>query len=189
MAKISEETRLHFSEAIQPYKDKITKTLEKEKTMLNGMHKGDIDFENKKILLCEDMIYVASLYMAQTRGDGVKAQPDALVIFPILIRSNTESCKISENIFRFSNFDFASPASTALAMLPTPDCIGNICSGILPWRCSFSRKSTRFSAIFILFSSGGVRFRTWSRISDSTIASIRSIPQVRYGEPTRSPAW
>ena len=65
MAKISEETRLHFSEAIQPYKDKITKTLEKEKTMLNGMHKGDIDFENKKILLCEDMIYVASLYMAQ----------------------------------------------------------------------------------------------------------------------------
>ena len=43
MSKISEETRLHFSEAIQPYKGKITATLEKEKTMLNGMHKGDID--------------------------------------------------------------------------------------------------------------------------------------------------
>ena len=65
MSKISEETRLHFSEAIQPYKGKITATLEKEKTMLNGMHKGDIDYENKKLLLCEDMIYVASLYMAQ----------------------------------------------------------------------------------------------------------------------------
>ena len=65
MSKISEETRLHFSEAIQPYKGKITATLAKEKTMLNGMHKGDIDYENKKLLLCEDMIYAASLYMAQ----------------------------------------------------------------------------------------------------------------------------
>ncbi len=65
MAKISEETRLHFSEAIQPFKDKINATLAKEKTMLNGMHKGDIDYEQKKITLCDDMIYVASLYIAQ----------------------------------------------------------------------------------------------------------------------------
>lgn len=65
MSKISEETRFHFNEAIQPYKGKITATLEKEKTMLNGMHKGDIDYENKKLILCEDMIYTASLYMAQ----------------------------------------------------------------------------------------------------------------------------
>jgi len=65
MAKISEETRLHFSETIMPYKEKINLTLEKEKTMLNSMHQGDIGYENKKILLCEDMIYVASLYMAQ----------------------------------------------------------------------------------------------------------------------------
>lgn len=65
MAKISEETRLHFQETIQPYKDKITATLEKEKTMLNGMHEGDMDLENKKLLLCDDMIYVASLFMAQ----------------------------------------------------------------------------------------------------------------------------
>lgn len=65
MAKISEETRLHFNETILPYKSKITAVLQKEKTMLNGMHKGDIDYENKKLLLCEDMIYIATLYMAQ----------------------------------------------------------------------------------------------------------------------------
>lgn len=65
MAKISEETRLHFQETIQPYKEKINATLEKEKTMLNGMHEGDMDLENKKLLLCDDMIYVSSLYMAQ----------------------------------------------------------------------------------------------------------------------------
>ena len=65
MAKISEERRLHFSETISPYKEKVNQTLEKEKTMLNGMHEGDMDFENKNVLLCEDMIYAASLYMAQ----------------------------------------------------------------------------------------------------------------------------
>ena len=32
MAKISEETRLHFAEVIKPYKEKITLTIEKEKT-------------------------------------------------------------------------------------------------------------------------------------------------------------
>jgi len=64
MAKVTEEARLHFNEVIQPYKDKINAILEKEKTMTNGMHEGDMDFENKKLLLCEDMIYVASLYMA-----------------------------------------------------------------------------------------------------------------------------
>ena len=65
MAKISEETRLHFNEAVQPYKDKITAILEKEKTMKNSMHEGDIGLEYKKILLCEDMIYASSLYIAQ----------------------------------------------------------------------------------------------------------------------------
>lgn len=65
MAKISEEMRLHFNEIIIPYKEKITALLAKEKTMLNGIHKGDIDLENKKLQLCEDMIYVSSLYMAQ----------------------------------------------------------------------------------------------------------------------------
>ena len=65
MAKISEETRLHFNECIQPYKDKINQTMEKEKTMRNAMHEGDIGLEYKKLLLCEDMIYAASLYVAQ----------------------------------------------------------------------------------------------------------------------------
>lgn len=65
MAKISEEARLHFNESILPYKEKASAILAKEKTMLNGMHKGDVDYENKKLLLCEDMIYVSSLYMAQ----------------------------------------------------------------------------------------------------------------------------
>ena len=65
MAKISEETRLHFAEVIKPYKERISLTLEKEKTMLNGIHEGDVDLCFKKLLLCDDMIYVSTLYMAQ----------------------------------------------------------------------------------------------------------------------------
>ena len=65
MAKISEETRLHFAEVIKPYKERISLTLEKEKTMLNGIHEGDVDLCFKKLLLCDDMIYISSLYMAQ----------------------------------------------------------------------------------------------------------------------------
>ena len=65
MSKITEEMRLHFSEEIQPYKDKIASVLEKEKNIRNSMTDKDVGVEYKKILLCEDMIYVASLYIAQ----------------------------------------------------------------------------------------------------------------------------
>ncbi len=64
MAKVSAEARLHFTEIITPYKKKIDAIIAKEKTMVNGMHTGDIDLEVKKLVLCEDMIYVSSLYMA-----------------------------------------------------------------------------------------------------------------------------
>lgn len=65
MAKISEQTRLQFKEAVRPYEEKITATLEKEKTILNTIHPGDSGSEYKKLSLCEDVIYVATLYMAQ----------------------------------------------------------------------------------------------------------------------------
>lgn len=65
MAKISEQTRLQFKEATRPYEEKITATLEKEKTILNTIHPGDTGAEYKKLSLCEDLIYVATLYMAQ----------------------------------------------------------------------------------------------------------------------------
>ncbi len=65
MAKVSEDARLHFAEAVRPYKDRINAVLEKEKTMLNVIGNGDPASELKKFMLCEDMIYVASLYIAQ----------------------------------------------------------------------------------------------------------------------------
>lgn len=65
MAKISETTRLEFAETIKPYQNKITAILGKEKTTLNSINGGAPDSLYKKLMLSEDMIYVASLYMAQ----------------------------------------------------------------------------------------------------------------------------
>lgn len=65
MAKISEQTRLQFKEVITPYLEKINQTLEKEKTIQNSIHPGEPGAEQKKLIICEDMIYVATLYMAQ----------------------------------------------------------------------------------------------------------------------------
>ena len=65
MAKISEVTRLEFADAIKPYQSKITAILSKEKTVLNAIAGGGKEAPYKKLMLCEDMIYVASLYMAQ----------------------------------------------------------------------------------------------------------------------------
>lgn len=65
MAKISEQTRLEFAETIKPYQSKITQILSKEKTVLNTIHGSSQDSAYKKLMLCDDMIYVSSLYMAQ----------------------------------------------------------------------------------------------------------------------------
>lgn len=64
MAKISEQTRLEFAEAIKPYQSKIHATLGKEKTVINSIANAP-DAAYKKLMLCEDMIYIASLYIAQ----------------------------------------------------------------------------------------------------------------------------
>lgn len=64
MAKISETTRLEFADAIKPYQSKIAVVLEKEKSVKNSLSSAP-DAPYKKLSLCEDMIYVSSLYMAQ----------------------------------------------------------------------------------------------------------------------------
>lgn len=65
MSKISETTRLELAEAVKPYQTKITVTLEKEKTVLGSIRSDGQNVEQQKIMLCDDMILVSSLYMAQ----------------------------------------------------------------------------------------------------------------------------
>ncbi|MCR5188697.1 MAG: hypothetical protein K6C97_07150 [Treponema sp.] len=163
MSKISEETRLHFSEVIKPYQEKINATLAKEKTMLNGMHKGDIDFENKKILLCEDMIYIASLYMAQNSlswklmevknndalNDARKILYKAIIYLEEIVTDGIDIpyADLSENLEKISNVPiirrYTIVRKLGLAINLLKDAFGDNSK----WRWSFVELEGRFTTV------------------------------------------
>lgn len=64
MAKVTNEDRESFKEAIVPYQGKIKGYLTKETTVLNTIRSDETGKEYKKLQLAEDMITTASLYMA-----------------------------------------------------------------------------------------------------------------------------
>lgn len=63
MAKIAAESRDLFNSKIQPYKDAVKKTFEKEKSILDLMTKDNSGVGYKKLLLAEDMMYVTTLQL------------------------------------------------------------------------------------------------------------------------------
>ena len=63
MAKIAAESRELFNNKMKPYKELVNKSFEKEKSILSLITKDSSGVAYKKILLCEEMIYVSSLYM------------------------------------------------------------------------------------------------------------------------------
>ena len=65
MAKISEESRLELAEAVKPYQSKIAVLLAQEKSVLSSLSSKDPMTPYKKIELCESMIFISTLYMAQ----------------------------------------------------------------------------------------------------------------------------
>ncbi|MBO4404818.1 MAG: hypothetical protein J5780_05750 [Treponema sp.] len=64
MANITTETRADFQAKVKPVKAKIEEALKKEKDMLLLMKKDSAGIEYKKLLLCEEMLYVSTLYMS-----------------------------------------------------------------------------------------------------------------------------
>lgn len=63
MAKIQTEARETCNIKSQVYKDMIKKVLDKEKAVLATIKQDNAGVEYKKLLLVEDMIYLASLYI------------------------------------------------------------------------------------------------------------------------------
>jgi len=63
MAKITDETREEFNTKQKEYKDEIDASFLKEKNMLAVMQKDTSGVSYKKLLLAEEMIYVATLYV------------------------------------------------------------------------------------------------------------------------------
>lgn len=63
MAKVSNESRELFAKKIQPYQIDIKNSIEKEKSILELIKKDISGTGYKKLLLCDEMIYEASLYI------------------------------------------------------------------------------------------------------------------------------
>lgn len=70
MAKITEDERQEFAQSAEFYKAKINESLEKEKNMLALLKSGG-GVEYNKIILAEEMIYIATLYIA-INGSSLK---------------------------------------------------------------------------------------------------------------------
>ena len=66
MAKITNSAREDFSDKVKPYKDEIDKILAKEKNILSTMDRDSDNAAYKRILLAEDMIYVATVYLTMS---------------------------------------------------------------------------------------------------------------------------
>lgn len=64
MAKITAESREEFNKKQKTYKDLITKSFEKEKSILNLIEKDSSGTAYKKLLLAEEMMYITTLYLA-----------------------------------------------------------------------------------------------------------------------------
>lgn len=63
MAKVSSENRELFNKKIAPYKDQINEALNKDKNMVALVQKDSSGIGYKKILLCENQIYISTLWI------------------------------------------------------------------------------------------------------------------------------
>lgn len=64
MSKITDANRELFKKEAAKYQKVIDEVLEKEKSMLTVMKDESIGVEYKKLILCEEMIFIATLYNA-----------------------------------------------------------------------------------------------------------------------------
>lgn len=71
MAKVDSESREEFNAEADHYKKRINESLEKEKSMLTVMKNDSVGIEYKKLILAEEMIYIATLYTA-INGSSMK---------------------------------------------------------------------------------------------------------------------
>ncbi|MBQ0002054.1 MAG: hypothetical protein KBT21_00810 [Treponema sp.] len=71
MAKVTSESREDFKAEADHYKKRIDESLEKEKNMLGVMKNSGAGVEYQKLILAEEMIYIATLYIA-INGSSLK---------------------------------------------------------------------------------------------------------------------
>ena len=103
MAKITDDARQQFNQEAEGYKRRINECLEKEKNILTVIKGNAAGAAYQKIMLAEEMIYVATLYIA-INGSSLKIPSGAWNVetYPACqIRSNNTvlpPCKSLESI-------------------------------------------------------------------------------------------
>ena len=119
---------------------------------------------------------ICSYIVSRRSSDKVSELPAAKRIRPFIIRSMTEFCITSVNMEKAGRFGSSPSApSTALAMLPTPDCRGRNSLGMAPFFHSRSRKAATLCPICRVVSFCGVKAAMWSR------AFVRTTPVIFFG--------
>ncbi|MNT12094.1 hypothetical protein D3C72_1470090 [compost metagenome] len=98
------------------------------------------------------------------------AVAEARLILPERRRSSMPSCSTSVKPSRLSKGPVSSPASTALATLPTPDWMGSISLGSRPIFISWERKSMMEAAMVLELASGAANTLSRSPLCVSTTA-------------------
>ncbi|MCM1321659.1 MAG: hypothetical protein NC041_07295 [Bacteroides sp.] len=109
MAKIAVESRNLYGAKIQPYKDLVQSSLEKEKEILSQIEKNADGMAYKKLQLAEEMIYIATLYLTMNNlsveivsvkntealNEGRKALYKAIIYFEEVV-TNQVNCAYTD---------------------------------------------------------------------------------------------
>ena len=119
MAKITNEDRELFKKEAKQYEDLIKAELDKEKEMLATMKGDAVGVEYKKLILAEQMIYIATLYNAinsasvkilevknnDALNEGRKILYKAIIYLEEVVTNliNVAQSEISDNIDAISN--------------------------------------------------------------------------------------
>ena len=119
MAKITNEDRELFKNESKQYEDLINAELEKEKGMLATMKGDPVGVEYKKMILAEQMIYIATLYNAintasvkildvknnDALNDGRKMLYKAIIYLEEIVTNiiNVAQTEISDNMDAIAN--------------------------------------------------------------------------------------
>ena len=163
MAKISNETRELYDEKIKPYIDAINASSEKEKSILALVEKDSTGIGYKKLQLCDEMIYQASVYMVmnslalqilkvrnnEVLNDARKVLYKAIIYLEEIVTNivNVPYSEIEDKVAQISNTPFEKRyyqiRKLGLAIRMLVDAFGDNSK----WRWSFVELEGRFAVV------------------------------------------
>jgi hypothetical protein len=198
MAKITEESRDKFNKQIEPYKNLITETLQKEKSFLGLMERDSSGTGYKKLLLCEDMIHLTTLYLAvnaysvdmlgvsntDALNEGRKSLYKAVIYLEEIVTNIIDApfSEYEKNVAEISNTPiskrFLIIRKLGLAIRLIIDAYGDNTK----WKWSFVELNGRFSTVaknmIDLKASSKIFFDPNERDYETTITFMRLVKQL-----------